>query len=140
MGGHQSRKMALPGNADVTKVQVTTYHDSPRGLRMHLSTGKAMGALNKCSGAKVQALLPDEGQRIVGFYGTSWRHGMILEFGIITAPKELELPDSMYEMPELQNTDGGTGAKNAAGTDGEDVSEDEDGGYDYDQCDSEDDE
>lgn len=48
---------------------------------------------------------------IVGFYGTSGSSGYCSEFGIISAPKNVELPDSMYDLPELQNTDGGTGTR-----------------------------
>ena len=32
-----------------------------------------------------------------------------MEFGIITAPKNIELPMKVYELLELQNTDGGLG-------------------------------
>lgn len=55
---------------------------------------------------------PTESERIIGFYGRSeWGRGFdgIEEFGIITAPKGVELPDSIYDLPELQNTDGGNG-------------------------------
>lgn len=51
-----------------------------------------------------------EGEKIVGFYGRNYfgeqLDGMV-EFGIITAPSELELPAQVYDMLELQNTDGG---------------------------------
>ena len=33
----------------------------------------------------------------------------IEEFGIITAPRDAELPMVIYDLPELQNTDGGNG-------------------------------
>lgn len=36
---------------------------------------------------------------------------MCSEFGIISAPKDAEVPDSMYDMPQLQNTNGGTGPR-----------------------------
>ena len=32
-----------------------------------------------------------------------------MEFGIIIAPKNIELPMEVYELSELQNTDGGLG-------------------------------
>lgn len=55
---------------------------------------------------------PTESENIIGFYGRSdWGRGFsaIREFGIITAPKNVELPVSIYDLPELQNTDGGNG-------------------------------
>lgn len=55
---------------------------------------------------------PAESEKIIGFYGTSdWGRGFngIQEFGIITAPKNVELPAIIYDLPELQNTDGGNG-------------------------------
>jgi hypothetical protein len=33
----------------------------------------------------------------------------IKEFGIITAPNHVELPAAIYDLPELQNTDGRNG-------------------------------
>ena len=39
----------------------------------------------------------------MGFTGLSGVHNMCYEFGILTAPDDKELPDSMYDMPELQN-------------------------------------
>ena len=51
-------------------------------------------------------------EKIIGFYGTSeWEGGWspIQEFGIFTIPKDAELPEIAYEMPELQNVDGGNG-------------------------------
>lgn len=35
---------------------------------------------------------------------------MAREFGIVTAPKDRELPDSLYDMPELQNNPKGGAA------------------------------
>ena len=59
MGGHQARKLALPSGIDIVKVQVTNsdrgWGGSLHGLRMYLSNGKAMGALNARSG-KVEDL------------------------------------------------------------------------------------
>jgi len=46
---------------------------------------------------------PGENEKIVGFHGVSGRHGMCWKFGILTAPKDAELPRSAYEMQELQN-------------------------------------
>lgn len=114
MGGHQARKLALPGSAEITKVEVAhpagDYGGHLDGLRMYLSNGKAMGALNRGSGSgtAVTALVPPPGHKIIGFYGRSGKWGMCHEFGIVCAPNNVELPDSMYDMPELQNTNGGT--------------------------------
>lgn len=79
---------------------------------MHLSTGKAMGALNKSGSNVVSSLEPTADERIVGFYGQSGVYGMCHEFGIITAPKDVgDLPMAAYELPELLNTDGRGGTK-----------------------------
>jgi hypothetical protein len=58
MGGHQARKIAIPRGVDVAKVAVTRGGSwgGLRGLRMWLSNGKAMGALNKASGTTVETL------------------------------------------------------------------------------------
>lgn len=59
---------------------------------------------------QMRVLEPPSGQRIIGFYGRScWQDNFdgLAEFGIVTAPKDLELPDAVYSMKELQNTDGG---------------------------------
>ena len=55
---------------------------------------------------------PGPNERIVGFFGRSdWgvNYNCVQEFGIITAPKDVELPDAAYDMPGLKNTDGGLG-------------------------------
>lgn len=41
---------------------------------------------------------------IVGFYGTSGTYGMCKEFGIVTAPRDQQLPDFAYDQPQLQNS------------------------------------
>jgi hypothetical protein len=57
MGGHQARKMALPQGVEVSKVGVTRENMALEGLRMWLSNGKAMGALNcRQDEAKVEML------------------------------------------------------------------------------------
>lgn len=54
MGGHQSRKLVIPKNVEIAKVMVTNLqHDHLQGLRMVLSNGKAMGALNGRSDGSV---------------------------------------------------------------------------------------
>lgn len=165
MGGHQARKMALPhggarGGGRIVKVGVAvgTGWDHLGGLRMWLANGKAMGALNS-AGGRAEYLEPDEGQKVVGFYGVSGRDGMCFEFGIITAPEAVELPDAVYDMPELINSpEGGAGwrPKTGAGapkdkgqdeeedeqsdSDEYETSEDEDWGYDNDEDQDEEDE
>jgi hypothetical protein len=48
--------------------------------------------------------MPEDNEVIVGFYGHSEpRSGYTYEFGILTAPKALELPDVVYDLPELRN-------------------------------------
>ncbi|KAH7126158.1 zinc metallo proteinase [Dactylonectria macrodidyma] len=141
MGGHQSKKIAIPKNVDVVKVAVTKDHDELRGLRIWLSNGKAMGALNKHDGADVEVLVPDANQRIIGFFGGSNEDGWqsIHEFGIVTAPKDQPIPDAVYHMPELQNNSDRGAARSHkrrkieqadSYTEDEDTSEDEDTGYD----------
>jgi hypothetical protein len=52
---------------------------------------------------------PPKDHRIIGFYGCSrYNHWAqpIAEFGIITVQREVKLPDAVYEMEDLQNTDG----------------------------------
>ncbi|KAK0622752.1 putative peptidase family-domain-containing protein [Immersiella caudata] len=103
MGGHQAKKIAIRNGVEVTKVAVNEGGGwGLSGLRIWLSDGNARGALNG-KGDGVRVLVPDEGHRIIGFYGTSGTYGMCQKFGIITAPKDVELPDSVYDMEELQN-------------------------------------
>ncbi|KAF7554334.1 hypothetical protein G7Z17_g2941 [Cylindrodendrum hubeiense] len=143
MGGHQAKKIAIPKNVDVVKVAVGTGGSELRGLRIWLSNGKAMGALNKRESDSVEILVPGSNQRIIGFYGASnldsWQS--CHEFGIVTAPKDQSIPDSVYDMPELQNnSDSGAGRPSKkrkidrveSETEDEATSEDEDNGYDDD--------
>ncbi|CAH0054250.1 unnamed protein product [Clonostachys solani] len=144
MGGHQARKIKIPRNEEVAKVLVAHHGGSSlSGLRMVLSNGKAIGALNK-SRSTITPLVPDDGQKIVGFYGKSGEYGLCSEFGIITAPRDVEIPDSVYDLPELQNLpkDGNQGGHRnkkrkvgrsnyESGTEGDGyTSEDGDEGYD----------
>ncbi|CAG9977757.1 unnamed protein product [Clonostachys byssicola] len=105
MGGHQARKIKIPRNVEIAKVLVAHHEGSTlSGLRLVLSNGKAIGALNKNgSNSTITPLVPDDGHKIVGFYGNSGEFGLCSEFGIITAPRDVEIPDSVYDMPELQN-------------------------------------
>jgi hypothetical protein len=50
-----------------------------------------------------EATVPPSNHRIIGFYGTSGKWGMCSRFGIVTAPRDADLPDSVYDMEELQN-------------------------------------
>lgn len=57
MGGHQARKIAIPKRVDVVKVAVTKNGSwGLSGLRVWLSNGKAMGALNKSYDGAVETL------------------------------------------------------------------------------------
>ena len=57
MGGHQARKIAIPKRVDVVKVAVTKRGEwDLQGLRMWLSNGKAMGALNRRYDGDVETL------------------------------------------------------------------------------------
>jgi hypothetical protein len=47
-------------------------------------------------------LAPENGHRIIGFYGTSGAYGMCKEFGIVTVEKDQQLPDSAYDYLETQ--------------------------------------
>lgn len=55
MGGHQARKLALPKGVEVTKIAVCRDKNpnsgNLRGLRVWLSNGKAIGALNNDRGS-----------------------------------------------------------------------------------------
>ncbi|KAG9255154.1 putative peptidase family-domain-containing protein [Emericellopsis atlantica] len=129
MGGHQAKRIALPKGVEITKVAVTKQGEQP-----------------------------GEGQVVVGLYGSSDKNsGYCYEFGIVTAPKGRQLPDSVYDMPELKNeyktrgarqpmakrrkivspTDKSQDADQQSATedeesDEEDISQDEDTGYDDD--------
>ncbi|KAK3303660.1 putative peptidase family-domain-containing protein [Chaetomium strumarium] len=150
MGGHQARKLALPSGAEIDKVAVSRdNNDRGRwlyGLRMWLSNGKAMGALNMRCGAQVQAemLVPPSSHKIIGFYGTSGKYGLCSRFGIVSAPRDAVLPDAVYDMEELQNKpeqDGHRSKRRRTDDDEQDVDENiRDAGDDTpdDSCTSED--
>ncbi|KAK7228199.1 hypothetical protein V2G26_000369 [Clonostachys chloroleuca] len=136
MGGHMTRKLLISRKAEITKVLVSRVDQNDLcGLRVFLSNGKAMGALNKHYSHAVETLVPDEGQIIVGFYGTTGQHSRCNEFGIITAPRNIQLPDWLYDMPELQNNPKDGSGSRLRPNDGPriydmDIAEDQDGGYD----------
>ena len=59
MGGHQARKLALPEGEEIVKVAVMRtplYGNTLRGLRMWLSNGQGMGALNWTCRGEVDVL------------------------------------------------------------------------------------
>lgn len=108
-GGHASQKIVIPEGVDVVKVELTGNHEL-NGLRFHLSNGTSGGHLYNPKSARI--LEPAADHKIIGFYGRSdWGRGFdgINEFGIITAPNQVELPAAIYDLPELRNTDGGNG-------------------------------
>ncbi|KAK4223345.1 metallopeptidase [Podospora fimiseda] len=112
MGGHQHRKLKISKGVDIVKVAVTkpTCSDYLQGLRMWLSNGQAMGALNVRSG-NVEYLVPPPGHKIVGFVGRSTSDVSCTAFGIVSAPLGIELPDAMYDIEELQNNPQGRSSK-----------------------------
>ncbi|KAK4156560.1 putative peptidase family-domain-containing protein [Chaetomidium leptoderma] len=76
MGGHQARKIALPKGVEISKVAVTRGNNG---------------------------YVPPSSHKIIGFYGASGKWGMCNRFGIVAAPRDAVLPDSVYDMEELQN-------------------------------------
>lgn len=107
MGGGNSQMLQLPQGVDIVKVEVKTYgwsKDVLGGISMTLSDGSRAGALNTYASPSknlTKVLEAGPGERIVGFYGTSEYYTQ--EFGIVTAPKDVELPPQTYDMPQLQN-------------------------------------
>jgi hypothetical protein len=96
-----------------------------------MSNGKAGGYLYENDSVHTLGILPQfqnsfihlivsepaENEKIIGFYGRSeWGLGFdgIEEFGIITARRHAPLPMAIYDLPELQNTDGGNGPVSCA--------------------------
>ncbi|CRG83378.1 hypothetical protein PISL3812_00729 [Talaromyces islandicus] len=108
-GGHASERRDVPEGVRVAKVELATESQgwgSLAGIRMTLSNGVVWGELNADGDNQeaVVTLQPGHGDVVVGFYGQSDRHsGFTYEFGILTAPEGVELPDQAYTMPELKN-------------------------------------
>ncbi|CAD0085515.1 unnamed protein product [Aureobasidium mustum] len=110
-GGSSSRTLHIPSGVDVVKVEVNKYgwgHRVLGGISMTLSDGTKAGTLNSCRFAglasedsAVKVLEAGAGEKIVGFFGNSGYYTQ--EFGIITGPKDVELPARTYDMAELQN-------------------------------------
>ncbi|KAL0265009.1 hypothetical protein SLS55_000965 [Diplodia seriata] len=113
-GGHASEEIALSPNNPIAKIEVHAARNELVGIRTTLADGTVRGELNSdgnedCSDG-VGVLEPGPDEHIVGFFGRSdWGRGFdgIHEFGIITAPRDVDLPERVYEMDELKNTDGG---------------------------------
>ncbi|CAI4218935.1 unnamed protein product [Parascedosporium putredinis] len=129
-GGHASEKSDIPKNAEIVKVEVSRESYILHGIRLTLSNGTVWGQLDgdqgDGAGFEVIALEPSSDETIVGFFGQSWWGSHcdgLVEFGIITAPKNTELPEAVYDMDELKNTDGGV-AEDGKVEDVEDMSED----------------
>ena len=110
-GGHASEKIRLPAGVEISSIQVHSQY----GVRMHLANGTSAGELNlhgyDGDDVDVTTLAPAPDEVIVGFFGKSSRSGFcgVLEFGIITAPKEVGLeglPEKVWELSEVKNTAG----------------------------------
>lgn len=110
-GGSGSQKFDIPAGVDIVRVEVSRHGWGNRvlgGITMTLSDGSKAGSLNgprflgdKFEDEAVEILEAGVGEKIVGFYGTSLYYTE--EFGIITGPKDVELPPQTYEMAELRN-------------------------------------
>lgn len=119
-GGHASEDHDIPDGETVSKVAVSRTRKSwgsLSGIRMALSNGDEWGCLNgdwdedddddesqQGEDGPVVALEPGHDENIVGFFGQSdCNSGFTYQFGILTAPKGVDLPDVVYDMPELSN-------------------------------------
>ncbi|KAF2186772.1 hypothetical protein K469DRAFT_726230 [Zopfia rhizophila CBS 207.26] len=92
-GGHASEEIELPLSATIKKIEVN----------------RAKGELNRSRDTGVVKLEPGVNEVIVGFHGKSARDSFcgVVEFGIITAPKEVGLdglPEVTFNLSELRNT------------------------------------
>ena len=117
-GGHASQKQSIPPNTDITKVEIRKTPSgwgSLDGIRMTLENGTRWGELHDFDSedyheeeGETLVLEPAEGDRIVGFFGQSDKgSGFCCEFGIVTAPKDREVPAVVYDMAELRNGEEG---------------------------------
>ncbi|KAF9881425.1 hypothetical protein CkaCkLH20_00571 [Colletotrichum karsti] len=131
-GGHASEDVRVPKGQEIVKVEVARESNILAGMRIHFRNGKSGGALSGYGEGREEETLTLDAQsdeKIVGFYGRSWwghHFDGLVEFGIITAPADVALPDKVYRMKELQNTDGGLDAEDLQGGDSGDENEDED--------------
>ncbi|KAK4497959.1 hypothetical protein PRZ48_010615 [Zasmidium cellare] len=107
-GGHASEQTDLEDDFEIVKVEVNKSggwgYGSLDGIRMTLDNGVQWGAINDNYGENdIHTFEPDEGERIVAFFGKHQKNGFTEEFGIITAPKGFVIPKEAYELPELRN-------------------------------------
>lgn len=127
-GGHASERREIQSDEYITRVKICKNDDgwgSLSGIRMTLSSGAAWGCLNLSGNgdddngsqngtedddedekrnSTVVTPQPGEDEVIIGFYGKSdTGSGFTHEFGILTAPKEVELPEKVFDMVELRN-------------------------------------
>jgi hypothetical protein len=106
-GGHASQKQTLPADVDIAKVEIrktSTFGGCLHGIRMTIKDGTQWGELNDHDSSEAMVLEPGNEEKIVGFFGQSDKSsGFCFEFGIITAPKDREMPDEVYDMKELWN-------------------------------------
>lgn len=110
-GGSGSQKFHIPSGIDIVRVEISRHGWGNRvlgGITMTLSDGTKAGSLNgprflghEFEDNAIEVLEAGVGEKIVGFYGTSLYYTE--EFGIITGPKDVELPAQAYEMAELRN-------------------------------------
>ncbi|KAK1953612.1 hypothetical protein LY78DRAFT_697779 [Colletotrichum sublineola] len=125
-GGHAAENVRVPKGGEIVRIEVARGNNILHGMRIHFGNGKAGGALSGYEDEPQEETLALEVQsdeRIVGFYGRSWwghHFDGLVEFGIITAPNGVELPDQIYKVKELQNTDGGQSAEDLRGDRNED--------------------
>ncbi|KAF2469163.1 metallopeptidase [Lindgomyces ingoldianus] len=113
-GGHASEEIDLPPNVNIKRIEVNRGGEGSTvmdGVRMTLSNRTTRGELNRNGHTNVIRLEPASHEVIVGFYGKSERDSFcgIVEFGIITAPKDVGLdglPPQTFDLPELRNTCG----------------------------------
>jgi hypothetical protein len=106
--GGRGPRLSIPQGVDVVKVEVKTYGSEKylAGLYFTLSDGSKGGEHSARFTHDTTVLEPGSGERIVGFYGSTWNYTQ--EFGIITGPKDVELPPQTYDMPQLQNLQEGS--------------------------------
>ncbi|KAJ4364181.1 hypothetical protein N0V83_009637 [Neocucurbitaria cava] len=112
-GGHASENIFIPEGVDIQYIEINTGTGGVMdGVRMRLCNGTVAGELNNYNSSNIVRLEPAPHEVIVGFYGKSDKRSCfcgVVEFGIITAPKDVGiagLPAAVYDLPELKNTAG----------------------------------
>ncbi|TDZ48432.1 putative zinc metalloproteinase [Colletotrichum trifolii] len=112
-GGHAAEMFSIPKGKSITKIEIAREQTILAGMRVHFEDGSAGGALCGYGDEPEEEVLTldvQPNEMVVGFYGRNYwgeHFDGVVEFGIITAPKDVELPDSVYDLKELENTDGG---------------------------------